>query len=110
MVDERPRGRMRIRLLTYLLMLLSLSAPVADSWAVVPVLPSAALDDDDDGCLPAPQRSQPKGVVVHKKLVPARLTPQTAAFARAGTCLSPEHDLPMPFNPLPLDMLMSLQF
>jgi hypothetical protein len=94
--------------LAYLLILLLISAQVDNSWAGVPVLPSAPQADDDE-YLPSPQRPQQEECSPHQKPVFAGLKPQIADLPLVRRGVPSAWNLTTPFTPPPLYAFMSLQ-
>jgi hypothetical protein len=99
----------QMRRLTYLLVLLLMAAQVDDAWAVAPVLPSAALADDDNEYLPAQRRPQEQLSSSRQKPVSRALAPRTADFSFAPRGVLSRRTLTPPFAPTPLYVFMSLQ-
>jgi hypothetical protein len=100
---------LQMKRLSYLLILLLLSAQVDDAWAVSPNLPSAPLADDNDEYLPAQRRAQGEQSSSRQKPVFAGRKPQTADCSPVRRGVPPEWSLTAPFAPPPLYVFMSLQ-
>jgi hypothetical protein len=95
--------------LTYLLILLLLSAQVDDAWTVDPALPSASLADDNDEYLPAPRRPRDElsASAQGPMFVGLKPPPTNACSVPAG--VRSEWNVTAPFTPPPLYVFMSLQ-
>jgi hypothetical protein len=95
--------------LSYLLVLLLISAWAEDAWAVTPVLPSALLSDENDEYLPAQHQLQ--GAASASRQTPAfhGLKPQTADFFPVRSGAPSEWKLTTPLAPRSLYDFMSLQ-
>jgi hypothetical protein len=106
--DCGQRTVLPMKRLTYLLVLLLISAQAEDAWAVVPVLPSAPLADDNHEYL-ASRPTQAEESSSRQKRAFAGFKPQTADYTPVRTGIAPKQNLAAPFGPLPLYVFMSLQ-
>jgi len=97
----------------YLLILILLSAPVDEVWAVAPVLPFAPLAednaDDNDEYLPTQRPPQGEQSASRDKPVCDGLKPQHADFSFVPRGLPSEWNLTTPFAPPSCYVFMSLQ-
>jgi hypothetical protein len=100
---------MQMKWLTFLLILLLISAQIDDVWAVVLDLPSAPLDDDNDEYLPAPRQLRGDQSSSRQQPVLGALKPRTADFPLAPGSVPSERNLTTPVAPPILYVFMSMQ-
>jgi hypothetical protein len=95
--------------LTYLLVLLVISAQVDDTWAVAPDVLSAPFADEDDEYLPSEPLTLGEESSSCQKPVFDAVKPLTADFRCVPGSVPSERNLTTPFAPLPLYLFMSMQ-
>ncbi len=95
-----------MRWLSYLLVFLSIAAPVNDTRAVDSTSLSAPTTDDNDEGLSARRRPHAEEVI-HREPAPVRVTARVEAVSSARAPVSAERGAP--FAVSPLYVFMSLQ-
>ncbi len=95
--------------LSYLLILMMISAQVEDAWADAPVLPSAPLADDDEYLSSQRRREEEEESSAHRKSDFVGLETRTAAILLVRKGVPSERNLKRAFTPPPLHVFMSLQ-
>ncbi|VTR96735.1 unnamed protein product [Gemmata massiliana] len=97
-----------MRWLSYLLVFLSIAAPVNDTRAVDSSLLSIPIADDDDECLSARRRSHAEEIL-HREPPSTGATIRVEVSSSARTPVSAERDRLTPFAVAYLHVFMSLQ-
>ena len=92
----------------YILMFLSISAQVDDTWFAAMDLPDAPVAEDDE-FLPSPRHPQEELASSRQKWVFGGLQSQTADFDLLPRGVPSERTLTTASSPAPLYMFMSLQ-
>lgn len=102
-------GVLQMKSLSYLFVLLLISAQIDDFWAASPVLASAPMADDDDEYLPSQRRPQEEESSSRQKPAFVGLAPRTIGVSVVQRGVPSEWNPTMPLTPALLYLSMFLQ-